>query len=102
MNKPVFEIHEDTLGKFRFRVRAPNHKIVAIGEGCETKEGCLKGIEDVKETITEYQDAEIKDFTVGETTLILDEVEVEAKKGSVVTFIPGKKGGIEIVKVKKE
>jgi uncharacterized protein YegP (UPF0339 family) len=86
MNKSIFEIHEDTLGKFRFRVRAPNNKIVAIGEGCKTKQGCIHGIEDVKETITEYHDAEIKDFTIGETTLILDKLQFEVKKGSIITF----------------
>lgn len=86
MNKPTFEIHKDALGKFRFRLRATNNKIVAIGEGCETKGGCINGIKDVKEIVKEYHDAEIKDFTTGETTLILDEPQCSVKKGSTVAF----------------
>jgi uncharacterized protein YegP (UPF0339 family) len=86
MNKPTFEIHMDSFGKYRFRVRATNDKIVAIGEGCRTKTDCINGIRDVKETVKEYYDAEIKDFTSGETTLILDQPKFSAEKGSTVTF----------------
>lgn len=86
MNKPTFEIHKDHLGKFRFRLRASNNKVVAFGEGCKTRVDCLNGIKDVKETVMEYHDAEIKDYTVGETTLILDEPQCNIKKGSTVAF----------------
>jgi uncharacterized protein YegP (UPF0339 family) len=86
MNKPTFEIHKDCLGKFRFRLRASNNKVVAFGEGCETRVDCLNGIKDVKETVMEYRDAEIKDYTIGETTLILDEPQCDVKKGSTVAF----------------
>ncbi|MFX0094081.1 MAG: hypothetical protein ACFFBD_20250 [Candidatus Hodarchaeota archaeon] len=34
----------------------------------------------------EYHDAEIRDFTIGETTLILDEPQYSVEKGSTVTF----------------
>jgi uncharacterized protein YegP (UPF0339 family) len=86
MEKPTFEIHKDALGKFRFRIRAPNNRIVAFGEGCKTKDGCMNGIKDVKETVKEYKDAEILDFTLGETTLILDESKFSVKEGSTVAF----------------
>lgn len=86
MSKPSFEIHKDTLGKFRFRVRDPSNKVIAFGEGCETKDGCINGIKDVKETVEEYHNAGVKDFTVGETTLILDEPQWNAKKDSTITF----------------
>jgi uncharacterized protein YegP (UPF0339 family) len=86
MNKPTFEIHVDSLGKYRFRLRAINDKIVAIGEGCRRKSDCINGIKDVKETVKEYHDAEIKDFTDGETTLILDQPKFSVRKGSSVTF----------------
>jgi len=86
MNKPTFEIHKDTLGKFRFRLRDTNNKIMAFGEGCKTKADCINGIKDVKETVMEYHDAEIKDFTIGETTLILDAPQCSVKKGSTVAF----------------
>jgi uncharacterized protein YegP (UPF0339 family) len=74
------------LGKFRFRIRAGNNKIVSIGEGCNTRNSCLHGIMDVKETLKEYQNYEIKDFTIGETILILDKPEKKVKKGSIITF----------------
>ena len=86
MNKPTFEIHKDHLGKFRFRLRASDNKVVAFGEGCKTRVDCLNGIKDVKETVMEYHDAEIKDYTVGETTLILDESQSNLQKGSTVAF----------------
>ncbi len=86
MNKPTFEIHKDHLGKFRFRLRASNNKVVAFGEGCKTRVDCLNGIKDVKETVMEYHDADIKDYTIGETTLILDEPQCDVKKDSTVAF----------------
>ena len=86
MSKPTFEIHKDHLGKFRFRLRASDNKVVAFGEGCKTRVDCLNGIKDVKETVMEYPDADIKDYTVGETTLILDDPQYDVKKGSTVAF----------------
>lgn len=86
MNKPSFEIHTDELGKFRFRVRAINNKIITIGEGCNTRDDCINGIMDVKETIEEYHDLTIKDFTIGETILILNKPQKNVKKGSNITF----------------
>jgi uncharacterized protein YegP (UPF0339 family) len=86
MSKPIFEIHKDHLGKFRFRLRAANNKVVAFGEGCKTWVDCMNGIKDVKETVMEYKDAEITDYTMGETTLILDEPQCDVKKGSTIAF----------------
>jgi len=86
MNKPIFEIHTDELGKFRFRVRSINNKIITIGEGCNTRDACINGIMDVKKSIEEYHDSKIKDFTIGETFLILDEPQKNVKKGSTITF----------------
>ena len=103
MNKPTFEIHKDHLGKFRFRLRDSNNKVVTFGEGCETRVDCLNGINDVKETVMEYQDAQIKDHTIGETTLILDQPQCAAKKGSTVAFsgkLLGTASGDGIVKAR--
>jgi len=77
-----FEIYKAAAGKFRFRLRAPNSKIVAVGEGYETKAGCINGINALKE----YSDAAIKDLTIGETTLILDEPPRNVKKDSAIAF----------------
>ena len=64
MAKPSFEIHKDELGKFRFRIRADNNKIVSIGEGCNTRDNCIDGIMDVKETVKEYHNFQIRDFFI--------------------------------------
>ena len=82
MNEPIFEIYQGAHGKFKFRLRAINNKIVAIGEGYKTKSGCISGINVIKE----YHDAAIKDLTIGETTLILDMPPRRVKKGSNIAF----------------
>jgi hypothetical protein len=44
-----FEVYEDRAGEFRWRLKAPNHKIIAdSGEGYNTKAGCQEGVADVK------------------------------------------------------
>ena len=55
-----FEIFKDSVGKFRFRLRAQNGEIIAESQGYESKEGCQKGIASVKENASK---AEIKDYT---------------------------------------
>ena len=104
MDKPTFEIHQDELGKYRYRVRASDNKIITIGEGCDTRNDCMNGIIDVKETIEKYHDSEIKDFTKGETILILDKPKNSVAIGSTITFsgrlfgdLSG--GGIEKAKI---
>lgn len=86
MDKPTFEIHQDELGKYRCRVRSSDNKIITIGEGCDTRNDCINGIMDVKETIEKYHDSDIKDFTKGETILILDKPKDNVKFGSTITF----------------
>jgi hypothetical protein len=41
---------------------------------------------DVKDTINEYCDSEIIDFTKGETTLVLDKPKNRLKNGTTITF----------------
>ncbi len=55
-----FEIFKDTVGKFRFRLRAQNGEIIAESGAYDSKEGCQTGIASVKENASK---AEIKDFT---------------------------------------
>ena len=45
---PKFEIYQDTAGKFRFRLKAANGEIIAVGEAYESKDGCKNGIESIK------------------------------------------------------
>lgn len=37
---PKFEIYQDTAGKFRFRLKAANGEVIAVGEAYESKDGC--------------------------------------------------------------
>jgi hypothetical protein len=55
-----FEIFKDTVGKFRFRLRAQNGEIIAESGAYESKEGCQTGIASVKENASK---AAIKDYT---------------------------------------
>jgi uncharacterized protein YegP (UPF0339 family) len=43
-----FEVFRDRAGEFRFRLKAPNHRIIARSEGYKTKAGALNGIESVR------------------------------------------------------
>lgn len=43
-----FELYKDASGKFRFRLKASNGQVVAVGEAYESKASALKGIESVK------------------------------------------------------
>ena len=61
MAQARFQIYRDIVDKHRFRLRAPNNKIVAVGEAYETKDGCLNGVHAIKK----YCNAEIEDVTVG-------------------------------------
>lgn len=53
---PKFEIYEDKAGEYRFRLKATNGQIIAVGEGYKAKSGCLNGVESVKKNAP---DAEI-------------------------------------------
>lgn len=43
-----FEYYKDKKGKYRFRLKAGNGEIIAVGEAYESKAGCLNGIELVR------------------------------------------------------
>lgn len=44
MKTAKFEIFNDTEGKYRFRLKAPNGEIILQSEGYETKQGCRNTI----------------------------------------------------------
>jgi uncharacterized protein YegP (UPF0339 family) len=46
--EPRFEWFKDKAGKFRFRLKAANGEIIAVGEGYDSKEALINGIELVK------------------------------------------------------
>lgn len=45
---PKFEMYVDKKGEYRFRLKATNGQIIAVGEGYTTKINCEKGIASVK------------------------------------------------------
>ena len=59
MTNGTFEVYKDLDGKYRFRLRAPNNKILAIGKGYTTKTACINGVNAVKR----YSSAQIVDQT---------------------------------------
>lgn len=52
---PKFEVYEDKRGSYRFRLKAPNGKIIAVSEGYTTKISCLSGIESVRKNAPEAE-----------------------------------------------
>ena len=47
---PKFEVYADKAGKFRFRLKAKNGQVIAVGEAYETKKAVLAGVASVKKT----------------------------------------------------
>ena len=45
---PKFELYTDKAGEFRFRLKAKNGQIIAVGESYKKKPSCLNGIESIK------------------------------------------------------
>ena len=45
---PKFEVYTDKAGEFRFRLKATNGQIIAVGEGYKALSSCLNGVESVR------------------------------------------------------
>lgn len=55
---PKFEVYKDKAGEFRFRLKAGNGQIIAVGEGYKAKASCLNGIESVKKNAPDAETVE--------------------------------------------
>ncbi len=55
-----FELYKDGQGKYRFRLKAGNGEIIAVGEAYESKASALGGIDSVRRNAA---DAELVDQT---------------------------------------
>jgi uncharacterized protein YegP (UPF0339 family) len=55
-----YQVYRDVTGKFRFRLRAENNKIVAVSEAYEQHASCLNGVKSVQKNCN----AEIEDMTM--------------------------------------
>jgi uncharacterized protein YegP (UPF0339 family) len=50
-----FELYKDGQGKFRFRLKAGNGEIIAVGEAYESKSSALNGIDSVRRNAADAQ-----------------------------------------------
>ena len=50
---PKFEVYKDKAGEFRFRLKATNGQIIAVGESYKALASCLNGIDSVKKNAAE-------------------------------------------------
>jgi len=61
----IYQVYKDVAGKFRFRLRALNNKIVAVSEAYESKAGCTNGVRSVQKNCQ----SPIEDKTIESETL---------------------------------
>lgn len=52
---PKFELFRDKAGRYRFRLKAANGKVIATSEAYASKSGCLNGIESVRKNAAEAE-----------------------------------------------
>ena len=55
-----YQLYKDMAGKFRFRLRAENNKIVAVSEAYERKAGAINGVKSVQSNCQSH----IEDTTI--------------------------------------
>ncbi len=55
VTNPKFEVYQDKAGEFRFRLKAGNGEIIAVGEGYKAKASCLNGIESIRKNAPEAE-----------------------------------------------
>ena len=60
-----YQVYKDVAGKFRFRLRAANNKIVAVSQGYENHSGCLNGVKSVQNNCN----SKIEDMTAEEARI---------------------------------
>ena len=57
-----YQVYKDVAGKYRFRLRAANNKIVAVSEAYESKAGCMNGIKSVQSNCESHVEEETKNM----------------------------------------
>ncbi len=50
---PKFEVYADKKGEFRYRLKAKNGQIIAVGESYKAKKSVLNGVESVRKNTAE-------------------------------------------------
>ena len=63
VTNPKFEVYTDEAGEFRFRLKAKNGEIIAVGEGYKTKASCLNGIDSIRRNAPEASVEKVESWT---------------------------------------
>ena len=53
LKHPKFEVYVDKAGEYRFRLKARNGEIIAVGEGYKAKASCMNGIDSIRRNAPE-------------------------------------------------
>lgn len=53
LKHPKYEVYLDKAGEYRFRLKARNGEIIAVGESYKAKAGCMNGIDSIKRNAPE-------------------------------------------------
>ena len=61
LKHPKFEVYVDKACEYRFRLKARNGEIIAVGEGYKAKSSCLNGIESIKKNAPESPVVKVED-----------------------------------------
>ncbi len=56
-----FEVYQDKAKKFRFRLKAGNGQVIAVGEAYESKASCLNGIESIKKNAADASVVDVEE-----------------------------------------
>ena len=55
VTNPKFQLYQDKVGAFRFRLKSRNGQVVAVSEAYTTKTACEHGIESVRKNAPDAQ-----------------------------------------------
>ncbi|MBQ7485025.1 MAG: YegP family protein [Oscillospiraceae bacterium] len=61
VTNPKFEVYVDKRGEFRFRLKARNGEIIAVGEGYKAKASCLNGIDSIRRNAPDAEVVKLED-----------------------------------------
>ena len=73
--KAKYQVYKDTGGKYRFRLRAANNKIIAVSEAYQSKASCINGVRSVQSNCNSHVEdktAEMKELTHPKYELFTD------------------------------
>ncbi|MEJ2271041.1 MAG: DUF1508 domain-containing protein [Candidatus Bathyarchaeota archaeon] len=57
-----YQVYKDMAGKYRFRLRAANNKIVAVSEAYESKAACMNGVMSVQKNCSSHVEDQTKEM----------------------------------------